>query len=97
MRTRAAILTSQPTPEATSSRFVYLHTAKGFYAESQGFDNYLKPPTANVNKKKVEATEADRLFSNSSATYQQVSAAFAMCDGVLIPVTWISPRPPLME
>lgn len=38
----------------------------------KGFDNYLKPP-ANSNKKKNEATEADRLFSASSVTFQQVS------------------------
>ncbi|OCF45915.1 hypothetical protein I317_00001 [Kwoniella heveanensis CBS 569] len=38
----------------------------------KGFDNYLKPPTGNVNKKKFETTEADRLFSTSSGTYQQV-------------------------
>ncbi|EJT48932.1 hypothetical protein A1Q1_02027 [Trichosporon asahii var. asahii CBS 2479] len=36
----------------------------------KGFDNYLKPP-ANSNKKKNEATEADRLFSASSVTFQQ--------------------------
>ncbi|WWC62846.1 uncharacterized protein I303_105444 [Kwoniella dejecticola CBS 10117] len=39
----------------------------------KGFDNYLKPPpTTNVNKKKIEVTEGDRLFSTSSGTYQQV-------------------------
>ncbi|ORY22022.1 histone acetyltransferase subunit NuA4-domain-containing protein [Naematelia encephala] len=37
----------------------------------KGFDNYLKPPTSNVNKKKMEVTEADRLFSTSSGTYLQ--------------------------
>ncbi|GFZ50639.1 hypothetical protein JCM24511_08397 [Saitozyma sp. JCM 24511] len=37
----------------------------------KGFDNYLKPPTSNVNKKKLEVTEGDRLFSTSSGTYQQ--------------------------
>jgi hypothetical protein len=42
---------------------------------SQGFDNYLKPPTSNVNKKKLEVTEGDRLFSTSSGTYQQVRFA----------------------
>ncbi|WWC71007.1 uncharacterized protein I206_104960 [Kwoniella pini CBS 10737] len=37
----------------------------------KGFDNYLKPPTTNLNKKKIEVTEGDRLFSTSSGTYQQ--------------------------
>ncbi|OXG76790.1 hypothetical protein C345_06652 [Cryptococcus neoformans A2-102-5] len=37
----------------------------------KGFDNYLKPPTAHMHKRKLEVTEADRLFSSSSATYQQ--------------------------
>ncbi|WVW84948.1 hypothetical protein I302_106984 [Kwoniella bestiolae CBS 10118] len=41
----------------------------------KGFDNYLKPPPSNVNKKKIEVTEADRLFSTSSGTYQQSLAA----------------------
>lgn len=36
----------------------------------KGFDNYLKPPAAT--KKKNEATDADRLFSGSSVTFQQV-------------------------
>ncbi|WOO76785.1 Chromatin modification-related protein MEAF6 [Vanrija pseudolonga] len=35
----------------------------------KGFDNYLKPP-AQGNKKKPEPTDADRLFSSSSVTYQ---------------------------
>jgi hypothetical protein len=40
----------------------------------QGFDGYLKPPTTGgAHKKKYEATEADRLFSSSSLTYQRVS------------------------
>ncbi|WVN89874.1 uncharacterized protein L203_105104 [Cryptococcus depauperatus CBS 7841] len=39
----------------------------------KGFDNYLKPPTTHIHKKKLEATEADRLFSNSSGTYQQMA------------------------
>lgn len=38
----------------------------------QGFDNYLKPPTSGINKKKLDVTEQDRLFSTSSGTYQQV-------------------------
>ena len=38
----------------------------------QGFDNYLKPPTATNTKKKQEPIEADRLFSTSSGTYAQV-------------------------
>nr|XP_031864435.1 uncharacterized protein CI109_000349 [Kwoniella shandongensis]KAA5531507.1 hypothetical protein CI109_000349 [Kwoniella shandongensis] len=37
----------------------------------KGFDNYLKPPPTNVNKKRLEVTETDRLFSTSSGTYQQ--------------------------
>jgi len=41
----------------------------------QGFDGYLKPPTTGgAHKKKYEATEADRLFSSSSLTYQRVSS-----------------------
>ncbi|ODO05075.1 hypothetical protein L198_01762 [Cryptococcus wingfieldii CBS 7118] len=40
----------------------------------KGFDNYLKPNTAHTHKKKLEVTEADRLFSNSSATFQQVTS-----------------------
>jgi hypothetical protein len=47
----------------------------------EGFDNYLKPP-ANV-KKKLEVTEGDRLFSNSSGTYEQVSPVFGSA-GILI-------------
>ena len=39
---------------------------------SKGFDNYLKPPTSGINKKKMEVTDQDRLFSTSSGTYQQV-------------------------
>lgn len=45
----------------------------GDFFHGQGFDNYLKPPTAHTHKKKLDVTEADRLFSSSSATYQQVS------------------------
>ncbi|RXK40068.1 hypothetical protein M231_02708 [Tremella mesenterica] len=42
----------------------------------RGFDNVLKQPTAALNKKKVDqVTEADRLFSNSSSTFQQSIAA----------------------
>ncbi|WVQ73347.1 hypothetical protein IAR50_002915 [Cryptococcus sp. DSM 104548] len=37
----------------------------------KGFDNYLKPNTAHTHRKKLEVTESDRLFSNSSATFQQ--------------------------
>ncbi|KAL7420735.1 hypothetical protein Q5752_004686 [Cryptotrichosporon argae] len=37
----------------------------------KGFDNYLKPPGTTTSKKKAELTEDDRLFSMSSATYQQ--------------------------
>ncbi|CAK9780467.1 NuA4-domain-containing protein [Cutaneotrichosporon oleaginosum] len=36
----------------------------------KGFDNYLKPPAAGT-KKKMDASEADRLFSTSSVTFQQ--------------------------
>jgi chromatin modification-related protein EAF6 len=36
----------------------------------QGFDNYLKNQT--VTRRRNEVTEADRLFSTSSATYQKV-------------------------
>ncbi|ORX37174.1 histone acetyltransferase subunit NuA4-domain-containing protein [Kockovaella imperatae] len=37
----------------------------------KGFDNYLKPPTATVSKKKQDITEGDRLFSTSSVSYMQ--------------------------
>ncbi|KAG8687451.1 hypothetical protein FRC09_013483 [Ceratobasidium sp. 395] len=36
----------------------------------QGFENYLKHPNA-ANRKKYEVTDGDRLFSNSSATYNK--------------------------
>ncbi|KAG9103178.1 hypothetical protein FRC06_011878 [Ceratobasidium sp. 370] len=36
----------------------------------QGFENYLKHPNA-ANRKKYEVTDSDRLFSNSSATYNK--------------------------
>jgi multidrug resistance efflux pump len=36
----------------------------------KGFDNYLKPP-ASGTKKKMDASEVDRLFSTSSVTFQQ--------------------------
>lgn len=38
----------------------------------QGFDNYLKPPGLQ-KVKKGETADADRLFSTSSVTFQQVS------------------------
>ncbi|KAK1925817.1 histone acetyltransferase subunit NuA4-domain-containing protein [Papiliotrema laurentii] len=41
----------------------------------KGFDNYLKPPGSNINKKKLEVTDQDRLFSSSSGTLNQ-SLAF---------------------
>ncbi|OCF37272.1 hypothetical protein I316_01181 [Kwoniella heveanensis BCC8398] len=50
----------------------------------KGFDNYLKPPTGNVNKKKFETTEADRLFSTSSGTYQQSIAAKQQYDAQVL-------------
>ncbi|KAG9126540.1 hypothetical protein FRC07_003081 [Ceratobasidium sp. 392] len=36
----------------------------------QGFENYLKHPNS-ANRKKFEVTDSDRLFSNSSATYNK--------------------------
>ena len=36
----------------------------------QGFDAYLK--TQSVGRRRHEVTEADRMFSNSSLTYQKV-------------------------
>ncbi|RSH88477.1 uncharacterized protein EHS24_001022 [Apiotrichum porosum] len=36
----------------------------------KGFDNYLKPP-GTQNKKKVDNSDVDRLFSTSSVTFQQ--------------------------
>ncbi|WVR06555.1 hypothetical protein IAU60_003586 [Kwoniella sp. DSM 27419] len=50
---------------------------------SLGFDNYLKPPPTNVNKKKLEVTESDRLFSTSSGTYQQSIAAKQQQEAVM--------------
>jgi hypothetical protein len=42
--------------------------------KAKGFDNYLKPPGSNINKKKLEVTDQDRLFSSSSGTLNQVKA-----------------------
>lgn len=36
----------------------------------QGFDSYLK--TQNVGRRRHEVTDADRVFSNSSLSYQKV-------------------------
>ncbi|KAK4688384.1 chromatin modification-related protein EAF6, partial [Tremellales sp. Uapishka_1] len=49
----------------------------------KGFDNYLKPPASNVNKKKLEVSESDRLFSTSSGTYQQYHPMLPVSTAVL--------------
>jgi hypothetical protein len=41
----------------------------------QGFENYLK--NQNLARRKTEISETDRIFSNSSMTYQKVFTTFA--------------------
>ena len=41
----------------------------------QGFDGYLK--NQNVGRRRHEPTDADRVFSNSSLTYQKVLLKFS--------------------
>ncbi|WWD18704.1 hypothetical protein CI109_103158 [Kwoniella shandongensis] len=57
----------------------------------KGFDNYLKPPPTNVNKKRLEVTETDRLFSTSSGTYQQSIAAKQQHEAEVL--AYVSKRP----
>lgn len=62
-------------------------------ADEKGFDNYLKPPAA-INKKKLEVTNEDRLFSTSSGSFAQVRLAVA--HGVRYKLTrspWLSNNP----
>lgn len=56
----------------------------------KGFDNYLKPPAA-INKKKLEVTNEDRLFSTSSGSFVQVRPAVDPCAmGKLTRSLWLS-------
>jgi chromatin modification-related protein EAF6 len=40
----------------------------------QGFEGYLK--NQSVGRRKYEVSETDRMFSNSSLTYQKVNLSF---------------------
>lgn len=54
----------------TEATYLTETSAQGAGNIIQGFDNYLKNQT--ITRRRNEVTDADRMFSTSSATYQRV-------------------------
>jgi chromatin modification-related protein EAF6 len=52
-----------------------------------GFENYLK--SASTNRKRVEVSEIDRVFSQSSITYRKVRSRYATDETRSKPLTYI--------
>lgn len=57
----------------------------------QGFDGYLK--NQNVGRRRHEPTDADRVFSNSSLTYQKVRVRTSSCPYTSL-ISTAEPRTP---